>query len=334
MAGTQESQDVEQPSVLIPYPGPSDSGTAQDIFVYLRPETNGVVVESTMLRVIEHCGAYRTHIHLVYLANLPGSFIVRKHIIEQHYSLKLKFAVYGSGIFTPYMRSQFARYFGDDFSDAKVIGSFEALRLLHLSPEELFAFRVPSTDVATINGQCVKRVGDYYVVNYDIPALLHKNNRNTDIAVMIFRTDLNYDYFVGLVQRMLEKLKEENILDGQAHYTRVFHYSRGPFDQILDGSGHLLSPAGEPLGLDQISFCSYLAKNGIDTDQVRGLLEHPIVKYRDETGAECETDLYSWTQHDSYPRALDKLRSIHAQVHIAAVTELPPIVAASVGRIG
>ena len=300
----------------MPYPGPAEADSDQDIFVYLRPESNGVVAESTMLRVIEHCGEYRTHIRLIYLANLPGSFIVHNHIVEQHYSLKLKFAVHGAEVFTPYMQRRFEEIFKTDFSKAPIIGAFEALRRLDISPEELFETWVPADRVTTVNGQCVKLVGDYYVVNYDIPALLHKNNRNTDIAVMIFRTDLSYEYFAGLVKSMRRRLEEEKILDPVRHYTRVFHYSRGPFDQLLDGIGHLYTADGRGAEVDQISFGRFLRDRGIANKHIEGLLRHPIVRYVGEDGAEAEGDVFSLTQHAGYEQALALLDRVYAQVYV------------------
>ncbi len=306
----------DQPSILMPYPGPSTVDSEQDIFVYLRPESNGVVAESTMLRVIEHCGEYRTHIRLIYLANLPGGFILHNHIVEQHYALKLKFAVHGAEVFTPYMQRRFEEFFKTEFSGAPIIGAFEALRRLQISPDELFETWVPAERVTTINGQCIKLVGDFFVVNYDIPALLHKNNRNTDIAVMIFRTDLSYEYFAGLVKTMRRRLEDEKILGPVRHYTRVFHYSRGPFDQILDGIGHLYDRDGRGVDVDELSFGRFLRKNGVEKKHIEGLLHHPIVRYIGDDGAEDEGDLFSLTQHTGYKQALALLNRVFAQVYV------------------
>ncbi len=145
-AGTFGSMAVVHgalPKVLIPYPGPTGDPRQQDIFVYLRPETNGVRVESAVLKVIEHCPAYKQDMNLVYLANVPGEYITEQHIVEHYYALKLDFAVYGKDRFTPHMKEAFTQAFRLPFAEADIIGSFEALRRLKLGPEELFALWVP-----------------------------------------------------------------------------------------------------------------------------------------------------------------------------------------------
>ncbi|HKJ86055.1 MAG TPA: hypothetical protein VKA06_08260, partial [Spirochaetia bacterium] len=157
------------PQILVPYPGPDGSGEIQDIFVYLRPETNGVLVESLLLKVIQGCSQYRSGIRLVYLANFPGQFIVDNHIVERHYAHKFFFAVHGKRAFTSRMKDVFSRRFEVQFADADVIGSFEALQVLDMTPDQLFRLWVPAEDVLHIDGQTIKRYEGRFIVNYDIP---------------------------------------------------------------------------------------------------------------------------------------------------------------------
>lgn len=316
------------PKVLVAYPGPSLVEGEQDIFVYLRPETNDVRVESAVLRVIEQCSAYKKDLHLVYLANVPGEFILEHHIVERHYSLKLEFAVRGGEIFTPHMRDEFQRFFAVPFDEADVIGAYEALRKLHLSPDELFRSWVPESDLLVVNGQSVKRMSGYFVVNYDIPAVLHKNNRGTDIAVMIFRTAQGYDYFNGLVDQMRDALVRNELLNARVHPSRAFHYSKGPFEQILDGFGYLFTPDISFASLSDLTFSTYLAQHGIDFETIKGVIRHPILQFGADSGpgngtnnnsdgisdGMIEEHLFTHTMFDSYPRALEKLNSMVAQV--------------------
>ena len=86
---------IEKPTVVIPYAGTSDDLRCRDIFVYLRPETNGVLAESSLLRVIGNSSLYRERIELIYLANIPGEFIIENKIVEDHYKhiqLSLRYA--------------------------------------------------------------------------------------------------------------------------------------------------------------------------------------------------------------------------------------------------
>lgn len=311
-----EQQGLQNPTVLIPYPGPETRPGFQDIFVYLRPESNGVLAESTVLKVVERCPEYKRSLHLVYMANVPGEFMVRNHIVERHYGVKLRFAVSGRSAFTPYMRRRFTEYFNRPFEDAPIVGSFEALRILSMRPEELFSRWVASRDLLMVHGQSIKLIDGYFVVNYDIPALLHKNNRNTDIAVMIFRTELSYDYFSSLVDEMRERLVQTNLLNPRYPPSRVFHYSKGPFEQVLDGIGYLYQSGGRNVEMGDLSFAAYLREHGEEVDDVLESLSQPIVKCRSSDGSILEENLLLYTAHDTYEAALSKYRAVVARFHI------------------
>ncbi|MFW5802263.1 MAG: hypothetical protein ACOCVC_09535, partial [Spirochaeta sp.] len=240
------------PSVLIPYPGPVEEGW-QDIFLYLRPETNGVQIESAILKVFSQQPSYRTDLILAYMANLPGEFMMANHVVENHYQVQLHFAVHGREAFTPHMKDIFSRYFQTDFETANIYGAFTALRVFRLSPEELFQLWVEPYDLLEINGQIIKRVGGNYVVNYNIPALLHKHSRNTDIAVLMFRTRLSYPEFAATVEKVRASLVEMGYLDPTSPLGRIFHYSKGPMDQIRDGLGYLYTGIGKNIPFEDLS---------------------------------------------------------------------------------
>ncbi len=301
------------PQVLVPYPGPSRDSGVQDVFLYLRPEANGVEVESTILRVIERCPEYRRSIFLVYLANVPGDFIVNRHLVERYYRVQLAFAVHGKSLFTAAMRAEFTRRFGEPFEGAPIIGAFEALRVLKMRPDELFDVWVDEAELLALHGQTIKRYRGHYIVNYDLPALLHKNNRGTDIAVMVFRTELGWDHFASLAAGMEEALAERGFLDRKRHVRRLFHYSRGPFQEIVDGWCYLCGLDGELLGLDQTSFGWYLLENGVEERDLQRLLTHPIALFEGEEGSLLERNIFQLTAGDSYSEALTKLRGIRAQ---------------------
>jgi hypothetical protein len=303
------------PAVLIPYPGASADTSEQDIFVYLRPESNGVLVESTMLKVIERNPNYKKQLFLVYLANLPGEFIFRNHITEDHYPTKMKFAALGAKIFTDAMRNSFSRHFGVDFSRAKIIGSFEALRILATSPEDLFNIWVSQEDILLVNGQTIKKIGDYYVINCDIPELVDEMKyRETNIAVMIFRTALGYKEFEVIIKMMENALLDANILLPEWPSSRIFHYSKGPFEQVLDGLGYLYSPEADHIPLSDLPFPRFLASRSLDFSVLWGLMRNPLVRYAGADGVIHEDNIFSYTQGDSYEEAWEKIFTIRSQV--------------------
>ena len=329
---SSSSENSRVPRVLVPYAGPDASSASNDIFVYLRPEANGVLAESAIFKVIERCSAYKKELFLVYLANFPGDFIARHRLVEHHYAVKLAFAVRGAEAFTPHMREAFERHFGVDFDEDRPIGAFEALRALRMKAEALFSAWVPEDQILTVNGQTVKRIADRYVVNYDIPALLHKNTANTDIAVMLFRTRTSYEYFLDLVKQMREAVVDEGIIRKSQHFTRAFHYSKSPFEQALDSRSYLCAPGGKFLGLSCSSFANYCFAHGIDEATLHGLLENPICRFAAGEGdgggdrdgdtdggggnRSVEEHLFSYTQHDSYEAAIEKARRITSQLWI------------------
>jgi hypothetical protein len=304
------------PAVLIPYPGVSGNPAEQDIFVYLRPESNGVLVESAMLKVVERNPDYKKRLFLAYLANLPGEFIMRNRITEGHYPIKLKFAALGRKLFTPAMRKCFSRKFGVDFSSAKILGSFTALGVLGMRPEELFNFWVPEEDIMVVNDQTIKKIGEYYVVNCDIPELIHMRYEDKNIAVMIFRTCMSYREFKEIVRKMEEALLEAKILLPDRPSSRIFHYSKGPFEQVLDGLGYLYTPDAVHIPLSDLPFPRFLTSRGIEFPVLWGLIQNPIVRYTDAAGAPREDSLYNYTREDSYEDAWKKILTITAQVFL------------------
>lgn len=297
----------------MPYPGPDSDPESVDVFLYLRPESNGVEVESAVMSVIGHSGYYHSAISLVYLANIPGEYIIDNHIVERHYELRLYFAVHGGAAFTASMRDRFSRYYGVPFDARRVIGAFEALRRLNWTPEELFSLWVAEADLTRINGQVVKRHKDVWIVNYDVPALLHKNTAATDIAVMVFRTRAGYPHFLGLASSFRETLVERGLLRSGMPIERAVHLSRSPFEQLLDGRDYLLGSDGQPLGMKQASFAAYLSGRGMSSEAIEGLVEHPICRVAGRYGT-TESNLLEVCEGCSYEDAWEMVDRISVQM--------------------
>ena len=304
---------IENPTVIVPYMGTSNDPACRDIFVYLRPETNGVAAESSLLQVIENSPHYRECVQLIYLANLPGEFIRENRIVEDHYKHKMPFARYGGSLFTENMRLQFESFFSDRFDERKVIGAFNALETLKITEEKLFQIRVPAEHVLYLNCQIVKKIDDIYVVNYDIPALLHKNSNTTDIAVMLFRSTLDTHEFHRMIGEMGLSLKKNGIIPSEDAVGRAFHFSRGPFEQVLDARGHLYSEEGRHIPLYDMQFCSFLRSKGIFCDEIDKVLDNPIMVFKSSSGEFEEGCLYAFTEDASYQRAYEILISAVSQ---------------------
>ena len=303
-----------KPTVLIPYGGRCTSNRCHDVFVYLRPETNGVEVESTLFRVVKTNPEYKGSVKLVYLANIPGDFIMKNRIVEEYYASQLYFISRGKDGFTPHMRNIFGTYFHEPVEDADIISPFEALKRFGMDYNELFNLRVPLSQMLIVNGQTIKCFKGCYILNYDIPAILHKNNNKTDIAAMIFRTRLEYNKIHNLIDDMGDALKDADILHSEKPLSRIFHYSKGPFAQIRDALGHLYTPENDHVPVEELTFCSFLMENGFSTREIIGAIRNPVVRIRTKSGKVAENYLFALTANETFEGALDKFSRIDSQV--------------------
>ncbi len=305
---------MRRPTVVVPLDTECKTEMCQDVFVYLRPEANGIHVESTMMRTIHTTDHYRNNVKLVYLANIPGDFIAKHRIIEQHYRLKLSFAKHGKHIFTEYMQREFSRYFGVPFKEAEILGSFEAMKRLHYTREQLFNLWVPANDILHLNGQTIKRVNGLFIINYDIPAILQKNRTNTDIAVMILRTRLGPESIYSLMMEMVDRLKADGLLKHSQAFTRVFHFSRSPFEQILDGIGFLYNNDGTHIPFTEIQFYQFLLQQGMSATEILKVLRYPIFQFANGNGSIFEQTVYAASYGMNYTEAYNTLLSSKAQI--------------------
>jgi len=301
-------------TIVVPFAGACESSQCQDVFVYLRPESNGIAVESALMKGVSRVPDWQNSINLVYLANLPGEFLIEKGVVEEHYQIRIKFAKMGKSIFTPYMSSVFSHHYKIDFSEAEIIGSYSALLVLGLNEDELFKLWVHTDDMLIVNGQTIKRIGKYFIVNSDIPAILNRNNKTTDIAVMIFRTVFWGGDFYNVILNMTKVLLDEGILHSESQFSHVFHYSKGPFEQILDAVGFLYDSKGKHLPLESIRFYNFLLGKGLRAEEIDHLIRQPLLQFRNDIGNIEEKSIFQITKDLSYEESWKILKSATAQV--------------------
>ncbi len=302
------------PTVIVPYVWPPAGASREDVFVYLRPETNGVRVESLLLGTIRTDPRYREKISIAYLANIPGDFIAANRIVEEHYADRLYFTMNGKESFTPSMRRRFEAHFGLPFDAAEIDGAFEAMRKRGWTSEELFELRVEEKDFCFINGQSVKHVDGLYLINYDIPAILHKNHASTDVAVMIFRLSLEAGEFPELLEDIRAALVSGEVLSPETPLSHAVHYSKSPFEQILDAKGYLYGRDGKRPPFESIRYANWLIEHGLSVEVIHGLLRNPICVFDDPVQGEIEEHLFIYTAGDGYEEAHRKLGRAKAQL--------------------
>jgi len=234
----------------------------------------------------------------------------------KRYSVKLFFTVGGKNVFTPFMKEKFEEHFRITFDSATIVGGFEALELLKMNYNELFNIWVPENNVLTINGQSIKKYRDVFIVNYDVPAILHKNNYKTDIAVMIFRSTLNVDFFHDMITEMAKRCHDAAILDPLKPVERVFHYSKSPYEQILDSLGYIYSSGAEHVEFEEISFFNYLLSKGLSKSDVLNIIRHPIMHFKSDSRL-IEENIFLYTMDMSYSEAYSCLSTVVSQPYLA-----------------
>ncbi|MDX9801231.1 MAG: hypothetical protein RBT69_07840 [Spirochaetia bacterium] len=298
---------VHNPSVLVPYKGPDPTGETNDIFIYLRPETNGVEVESALLKVIKGNSRYKENVKLVYMANYPGDYINSRHIIEHHYANKIKFAENGKKYFTKNMIVKFENHYKCSFKKVKIINPYDAMKIFRLDEEELFKIWVEPDDFMTIYGNSIKKYKGYYIINYDIPAILHKNNYLTDIAVMLFRVYFPWKEITAMISDMEMTLRENNIIAENKPAARIFHCTKSPFEQVQDGIEYLYNAGNKNTAA--ISFLAYAEKNGISIKIILNYIKNPIVTALFPEGLREDT-IYEFTKGMTYSQAAAFLKTV------------------------
>ncbi len=309
---------IRKPSILKPYCGPTEDEQAQDIFICLRPRSNGILVESKLLQVIEADPDYKTLFKLVYMANLPGDFMTYHRVVERHYALRLHFAIHGITAFTDQMKVRLENWLGSPIDSVAICGAFEALDILSYSVDELFNVWVAPSDMLKLNGQSVKRIKregtePLYVINYDIPALLHMNYAKTDIAVMVFRTWKGCKHFSGLAEKMKQTLIQDHIIAEKCPANRIVHISKSPCEELIDGSGHLYTSDFESVPITEINFGNYLFRHGKSEADIREIIEQPIVV----TSGEREKTYFELTCECTYAEAFRRIDSVSKKEYLA-----------------
>ncbi|MCP4181208.1 MAG: hypothetical protein GY756_25885, partial [bacterium] len=234
---------------------------------------------------------------------------------EEHYSVNYQFACAGKELFTDFMKMKFEEKFSEKFDEAKILGSFEVLTELGIEPEDLFNIWVSEQDMMLINGQSIKKYKNIYIINYDLPALLHKNNFTTDIAVMILRSTLKKDQFLGMIRDMEVALINKGLMDKNKPPSRFFHYSKGPFEQILDGRGYLYNEDGTHISDEKVSFTEKLLQSGFSLDDINNVITNPIMTFNMKEGV-VEDNIFTRTKSNTFDEALDVLRSVRCQIYL------------------
>ncbi|MCP4150773.1 MAG: hypothetical protein GY757_23710 [bacterium] len=297
-AHTGEQEEVK-PDILIPYT--LDRETLADssmAIICVRPETNQAKYEAEIIK------ATAKYADVVYLANLSGRLINEKAIVASHYSSQMQFAINGKEdmAWYPEMIEKFEQKFNIAFKDAPIIGSFDAILHFKLKKDgdELFETMVPRADFLEMYGQTIKKIENYYVLNYDIPAIITKHHNDTGMFIIAIRFKDNKYKFCDLHHLIYENMyKNENtqFIDsdkrkGMAWYNKVrrtYHISRSHIEAMFDLTDYVFKNDNQRIEFSDTPLGQRLLKDKVfEKGQLQKLLielkDNPLVYIKEKSG--------------------------------------------------
>lgn len=284
-----------KPDIAVPFES-HNCDNASAFVIAARPKTNTLTYESVILKAIT------SHIELLYMANLSGNVVQNSGIIESQYGVQFQFAKDGKKCVAKYpeMVEAFEKKYKINFEKAPLIGALEAVSTyrdeIGKSSEELFHTMVDDEDFLLMYGQTVKRVGRYFVLNYDIPAVFHKHNQRTNIFVIAARlknpgldfSTLNHAIYDGLIRNPSIQIIDRYSHKELAWYNQVrrtYHISNSHLKAMFDMTDYVLDEHRCPVSFD----CTPLGRKLLSRGNVslQNLLEvkkNPLVRIELESG--------------------------------------------------
>jgi hypothetical protein len=307
VSGTHEEV---KPDVLIPYIASNDKAKLADssmCVISVRPESNKVKYEATIIQSVSPFA------DAVYLASLSGSLVNDKAIIATHYSSQLQFAINGKKEMSKYpeMVSVFEEKFNENFHGAPIIGAYEAILdfKIRSDGEDLFRTMVPASDFLDLYGQTIKKIDGYYVLNYDIPAIITRHHKETHMFIMALRLKDNSTRFSELHHLIYDNMcknEETTILGPKSReklpmewYNRIrrtYHMSKSHIEAMFDLTDYVFKDESERIDFAATPLGQRLIKEAIlpedQLEQRMALLKNnPLVYLKQPDGSAKLVDI-------------------------------------------
>jgi hypothetical protein len=294
-----------KPDILIPYNINRETlSNSAMLTIYVRPETNKTDYEAVIIK------STSPYADVVYLASLSGTLVNDKALVASHYSSQLQFAIEGKKRLAQYpeMIEWFEKKFKVKFQDAKIVGPFEAILEYKLKKDadELFETMVPEPHFLEMFGQTIKKIGEYYVLNYDIPFVITRHHEETAMFVIALRLKSNRYRFSDIDHLIYDNMcKSETtwILDSEkrknlAWYRQVrrtYHISRGHIEAMFDLTDFVFKNEKEQIRFTDTPLGRKLLEQEILGEEqleerLAQLKEHPLV-YLNQTGGNGKNSL-------------------------------------------
>lgn len=292
-----------KPDILIPYSGAAEKnklGHSSITMIAVRPETNRVDYEATIIKSVA------PYAHVVYMANLSGILMNDKAIVLCHYSSQLQFAVNGKDEMAKYpeMIAAFEKKFKVKFEAAPIVGAYSAILDYKVKKDgdELFRTMVPNTDFLEMYGQTIKKIEGFYVLNYDIPAIVTRHHEGTNIFIMALRlvdesigfSSLHHMIYDNMCRNQNTAIqgpdtREKLPLEWYDRIRRTYHMSRSHIEAMFDLTDFVFKDEGQRICFAETPLGQRLLQEGVMTEtqleeRLTLLKESPLVYLRQPGG--------------------------------------------------
>ena len=260
---------------------------------YVRPETNNVLYERAIL------SGLRAHGTIIYCANINGSVFRRDKILERHYPTQFRFARDPRRELAgfPEIASRLERHFRCAPSDANLLGSFDAVRALGISEEDLLETIVPPTDFISCWGQSFKRIRGAIVVNPNLPAIVKRHASAANVFAVVARClEATPAFFHEVNRRIFTEITaraETPVIDGEKldaldwseKIRRTFHLSVNHLMAMLDMSDFVYTADEQRLDVADTPLGKWLiAEGAVTSERLLSMKGFPLLRRRDGDG--------------------------------------------------
>lgn len=306
-----------KPDVLIDY----FDDKANDnpiIVIYVRPETNEVHYEKALILGVS------PYADAVYLANLNGKIFLKNALILDHYASQYRFSINaGKEIeLYPEMVEQFEKHFGVSFDSAKIVGSFDAMPKLDLTADGMFDIIVDQKDFLNFYGQTIKKIRDYYVVNYNIPALVKRYTPDVNIFVMAAKSktpeckfeEINQSIFEQMKQNVKTPIVDEVLLKRlkwNEKIKRTYHISKNHIMAMFDMIDFIFKSNGERINfIDTPLGRRLIEKFNFTEGMLFQLKEYPIVHIKEKSKKKKLVNIIDYARGKTMEESVEILSSV------------------------
>ncbi|MBN2547133.1 MAG: hypothetical protein JXB50_15130 [Spirochaetes bacterium] len=286
--------------------------------IYVRPETNKISYEKAILKGI------LPYSDVIFMANLNGQLFIKNALILDHYASQYRFAIYGPEEIKKYplMSKKIEDYFNIDINSPKLIGSFEAILKLNITPEELFNTFVDDKDFYKICGQTIKKLYDMYIINYDLPAIFLRYDDNSNIFIIVIKFKNNKIKFQDINYSIANEIKNDKYLkfydeekykdmDLIEKAKRTYHFSSSHTMAMYDMSDFVYNTNGERIQLKETPLGYYLLNNNIASEDILiKLKEFPIINTK-KNNQETPINIIEDIKNYNFEQCIELIKNIN-----------------------